>query len=948
MSGNATTSGTGNATTTGTTTTTTSKARDRDSRKYKIPTLDADGSDFGSWKHRVRRALRVQNLWDIVNGKETRPAAGDPLLDDWIVRDEEATAQIEFTIANAPLQTILDATSSKEAWDRLCERYEGKGKKCLVRPIDKVFHTAFTDTEPLEAQINDLLTNIRQINELKQTFDDEITAIAVINALPASLDTLQTILSNLTSFVPRDIKTQIVEDEQRRIGRSGSDATAFFAKARTDARRSKQQAKTAKVDQSDKPKTDRSKQHCTHCDIDGHDVADCRKLKREKAKAGDSANKDKPEKASAKVAVAESESDEDSDTPSSKQVVCLLMASDIALSDRKLSSSWILDSGASRSMSSNREWFSHFSSLSSPIPIALGDNSTIYGTGVGHVVVGVKVNDSWQRAILEDVLYVPELHGNLLSVAQLTRRGNAVHFTNKGCEIYLSDGTLLCKGLFHSNLYVLPIRAKPSVAARVAITELSSFPSEGNEASATAVALTARGTSKADAEIWHRRLAHLDYDAVIRMVKKGMVRGMEITGGIHPDTCEPCIKGKHMRSEISKHTETRSETILGRIFSDVCGKLPTRSHQGYEYFAIFVDDKSRKVHVAGLKRKSDVAQNLKDFVARAENETGQSVKILRSDGSGEYIGSALTEYLKGKGIRQELTTADTPQHNGVAERMNKTLLDKVRSMLLDADLPELYWYDALVHATHLHNVSPTRTLEDMTPEEAWSGNKPDVSDLRVFGSKAFVHIPDSQRTKLGAKSLLCTHLGLAQNRKAYRLVHRPTRRFFESRDVIFDEGKQIYQRVVLAQYRTPDPAPPSSTSTPEPAPTQLAATLTPFLRLKLTQIPLQSKMPPQPPPHSRPPCDRSARLVPPCAMMTNATRLVLTAHASVRTSMLASQRPTALATRARTRMPWRALTLPSGNSPARTRNAPLNKWASMKSCPDPPTAKSLAVAGFSA
>lgn len=556
-------------------------------------------------------------------------------------------------------------------------------------------------------------------------------------------------------------------------------------------------------------------------------MADCRKLKREKAKAGDSANKDKPEKASAKVAVAESESDEDSDTPSSKQVVRLLMASDIALSDRKLSSSWILDSGASRSMSSNRKWFSHFSSLSSPIPIALSDNSTIYGTGVGRVVVGVKVNGSWQRAILEDVLYVPELHGNLLSVAQLTRRGNAVHFTNKGCEIYLSDGTLLCKGLFHSNLYVLPIRAKPSVAARVAITELPCFPSEGNEASATAVALTARGTSKADAEIWHRRLAHLDYDAVIRMVKKGMVRGMEITGGIHPDTCEPCIKGKHMRSEISKHTETRSETILGRIFSDVCGKLPTRSHQGYEYFATFVDDKSRKVHVAGLKRKSDVAQNLKDFVACAENETGQSVKILRSDGGGEYIGSALTEYLKGKGIRQELTTADTPQHNGVAECMNKTLLDKVRSMLLDADLPELYWYGALVHAVHLHNVSPTRTLEDMTPEEAWSGNKPDVSDLRVFGSKAFVHIPDSQRTKLGAKSLLCTHLGLAQNRKAYRLVHRPTRRFFESRDVIFDEGKQIYQRVVLEQYRTPDPAPPSSTSTPEPAPTQPAATLTP-------------------------------------------------------------------------------------------------------------------------
>lgn len=213
-----------------------------------------------------------------------------------------------------------------------------------------------------------------------------------------------------------------------------------------------------------------------------------------------------------------------------------------------------------------------------------------------------------------------------------------------------------------------------------------------------------------------------------------------------------------MHVEISKHTETRSETILGWIFSDICGKHPKCSHQGYEYFTTFVDNKSRKVQVAGLKCKSDIAQNLKDFVASAENETGQSVKILRSDGNGEYIGNALTEYLKGKGLRQELTTVDTPQHNGVVECMNKMLLDKVHSMLLNADLPELYWYDALVHTTHLHNVSPTRTLEDMMPEEALSGNKPDISDLRVFGSKAFVHVPNSQRTKLGTKSLLCTHL----------------------------------------------------------------------------------------------------------------------------------------------------------------------------------------------
>src|ERR1700691_1587152 len=137
-------------------------------------------------------------------------------------------------------------------------------------------------------------------------------------------------------------------------------------------------------------------------------------------------------------------------------------------------------------------------------------------------------------------------------------------------------------------------------------------------------------------------------------------------------------------------------------------------------------------------------------------------------------------FLKEKGVKHEMTTPDTPQHNGVAERMNRTLLDRVRSMLFDADLPESYWYDALEYAALIHNVTPTRALDDQTPDEAWSRNKPDISRLRVFGSRTFVHVPEKHRGKLAAKSLVCTFIGYAKNRRAYRLVHRPTKRFLEA------------------------------------------------------------------------------------------------------------------------------------------------------------------------
>jgi transposase InsO family protein len=187
-----------------------------------------------------------------------------------------------------------------------------------------------------------------------------------------------------------------------------------------------------------------------------------------------------------------------------------------------------------------------------------------------------------------------------------------------------------------------------------------------------------------------------------------MVKGMEISGtSTHTMPCEPCLKGKQTCAEIQKHTETHAKVILGCVFSDVCGKLPQCSHKGFKYFMTFIDDKSQKVFIAGLHQKSDVAQCLRALIAHVKVKTGQNVKALCTDSGSEYTGTALTQYLTNKGIKQELTTPDTLQHNGIAEHMNWILLDKVQAILLDANLPEMYWFDALEYAILLHNVMLT-------------------------------------------------------------------------------------------------------------------------------------------------------------------------------------------------------------------------------------------------
>jgi len=311
------------------------------------------------------------------------------------------------------------------------------------------------------------------------------------------------------------------------------------------------------------------------------------------------------------------------------------------------------------------------------------------------------------------------------------------------------------------------------------IADVDVFPNEGDEMPAQVLAAWTN-VSKASLEVWHRRLGHLSHSTVQQMLSKGMVTGMEFTDKLLPTgPCEPCLKGKQTRTDISKVADERSEGVLGRIFSDLC-EQPTRSHHGYRYLATFTDDKSRHVFATGLCKKSEALHHLKVFIAHAEVKTSKRTQTIQSDGGGEYDSKVVMAYLQERGISQELTTPDTPQHNGISEHMNRTLLNMARSMLEDTKLPESFWFEAVKYTTYIHNATPTCALEDTTPEEVWSGNKPDVSCLHVFGVWAFVHIPKKKRMKLLAHSMVCTFVGFAENRLAYQLYHRQSCQFLDS------------------------------------------------------------------------------------------------------------------------------------------------------------------------
>ena len=171
----------------------------------------------------------------------------------------------------------------------------------------------------------------------------------------------------------------------------------------------------------------------------------------------------------------------------------------------------------------------------------------------------------------------------------------------------------------------------------------------------------------------------------------------------------------------------------------MCGKIGTQSLGGGEYFVTFVDDHTRHVWVYILKHKGEILQWLREWKALVEKSSGWKINTLQSDNGGEYTSTEFTSYLTKEGIKHELTIPHTPQQNGVAKRLNHTLIEAVRTMLADSKLPHRFWAEALSTAVYLRNCSPTKALGVVTPYEAWSGNKPDVSSLIVFGCNAYAH-----------------------------------------------------------------------------------------------------------------------------------------------------------------------------------------------------------------
>ena len=215
--------------------------------------------------------------------------------------------------------------------------------------------------------------------------------------------------------------------------------------------------------------------------------------------------------------------------------------------------------------------------------------------------------------------------------------------------------------------------------------------------------------------------------------------------------------------------------------------MPSTSLSGYEYYVTFIDDYSRKTWIYFLKTKVEVFEKFKEFKALIENHSERRIKTLRTDNGGEYTSKEFEAFCKEAGIKRELTTPYNPQQNGVVERKNGTIMEAMKIMIHDQDVHMHLWDEATRITIYVHNRLSHSALGFKTPKEMYTGKKPKVSHLKIFGFPIYVHIPKENRTKLDPSRKKGIFVGYYEVSKSSRIYISGFHHIDISRDVAFDE-----------------------------------------------------------------------------------------------------------------------------------------------------------------
>jgi len=634
--------------------------------------------------------LQLKECWAAVLGTEQNAA-----------KQAKALAYIKLGVGDSFMNMLRSDTTAKDAWDRLKEMFQSRTIARKLKLRKELLALKMGASESVDDYLLRAEAIGVQMQNAGMTITDEEIVLPALAGLPAEYNTIVQILEqsddNLTLS---NVRAKVLLAEQRVVESPpimpGTEK-AMNTTISGSQPRAKGQHKGKQKKQFDK--------ECWNCGKVGHLARDCwSKPKRPSA----------PPSRGQHTAYAAEDGD------------AVALAANGARDSPGPGLHWILDSGASQHITSTTNGMENVRALK-----AEADCKVLFANGHHEKVPAVgDVRLSGQgmlrTLLLRDVLVVPGAAANLLSIPAAAKRGATFKFEDGRAEIHYNNVKVATAHKSADGVYTI-----------------------GGQSTIHAAAVVPA------AQLWHRRLGHIGAPSLQKMVQTGMVDGLglslEHAKTVNEEVCEPCLQAKQTRSPFPESTSTTTRP-MELVHMDVMGPMPVHSLGGKRYLATFMDDYSKLSMVRPLASKADVAAASKEVLEFLSNQSSCKLKAVRTDNGTEYVNQELRSYFKSKGVEHQMTVPYTPEQNGKAERLNRTLMDKVRAMLHEAKLRKSLWAEAVNTASYLRNRSAV-SGKDQTPWELFYKKKPDVSHLRVFGARAHMHVPKEHRDKLDPRSL---------------------------------------------------------------------------------------------------------------------------------------------------------------------------------------------------
>src|SRR5271168_512426 len=782
----------------------------------RIPKLETDGSNWVIFKDRFLYAAAAASLISHVDGTEVIPplvtiGPGTPTAEQLQKFDEynlalskwkSDEAIIKQAIATVIPDSLFIEVRKKETaflmWEAVKNQREKKSRMVTVDMRRRLQAEKCAEHRDVRVHLNKLLAMRKDLASMGGSINDEDFTSIVLGSIPQSYDTYIAAITATSTLLdqtlsPTNLIDAIRDEADRRTiknpkSKKDEHDSAFVANQCSD--RGKKGGEGSKK---------AIKGKCYNCKRVGHYAKDCwapgggsegkgpkQKEKRDKGKGKEVAVKaeDKKDVDDADgvwmVAVDNKDDDFECDGPvmwtqnkisaesdmlnssSNERLQFIIPSSDedeISLGDLEdkltvnnndepttytfaaitlANTSSILemelyDSGASRHMSPYKHKFINFIPIQRKV-LTAADGGHFEAVGKGDMHITMPNGKSSTRILLKDVLYAPKMGVTLISIGKIDTAGCAALFHKSQLRIFSSmkEKKLLAQIEMKDGLYRVEHEKNVDLVAAAVMPEVVTI------------------------EKLHCIMGHIAPEAAKTLIKKGLVEGFKLDeSSTMPYTCDSCEYGKTHRKPIKKEREApRAAKIGDEIHSDVWGPSPVQTIGGREYYSTYTDDHSRYTQLYLQRLKSETFDSYKQFEAFLLRQKGVHIKKLHTDRGGEYLSKEFSDHLAENGTIRNLTVHDTPEHNGVAERLNRTLLERVRSMLHASGIPKFLWGEAIKHAVYLKNRTATKVLDGKTPYEVFHGTKPNLKGLPEFGARVWVHDPNGSKLdgKIGRAS----------------------------------------------------------------------------------------------------------------------------------------------------------------------------------------------------